>query len=68
MAYEYQWNDWKKLGLDHHTLYNIVSYILMFAMAWLFVEKAVKNKVEAETKDKVETEVETEVKAKVENE
>ena len=58
MAYEYQWNDWKKLGLDHHTLYNIVSYILMFAMAWLFVEKAVKNK----------NKVETEVKAKVENE
>ena len=69
MAYEYQWNDWKKLGLDHHTLYNIVSYILMFAMAWLFVEKAVKNKVEAKTEvetkaedeDKVEDKVETEV-------
>jgi exosortase/archaeosortase len=70
MAYEYQWNDWKKLGLDHHTLYNIVSYILMFAMAWLFVEKAVKNKVEAKTEieDKVEDKVEIEAKAKVENE
>jgi hypothetical protein len=56
MAYEYQWNDWKKLGLDHHTLYNIVSYILMFAMAWLFVEKAVRIKVEVEAKAKVENE------------
>jgi exosortase/archaeosortase family protein len=66
MAYEYQWNDWKKLGLDHHTLYNIVSYILMFVMAWLFVEKAVKNKVEAKTE--AETKAEDEDKVEVETE
>ena len=43
IAYEYHWTDWKKLGLDHHTLYNIVSYIFMFFMGWYFVVKVVKK-------------------------
>jgi len=43
MAYEYHWTDWKKLGLDHHTLYNIVSYIFIFFMGWYFVIKVVKK-------------------------
>ena len=51
---EFHWTDWKKLGLDHHTLYNIVSYIAMFFMAWIFVVTGVKAKDEAEIEIKDE--------------